>query len=73
MAWIGLKKYFALQTLLLFAKSARCHSDMGISVLGVPIPNTLVIWASPVTLTLITKVIRQGDAHITRVLRMGMP
>ena len=52
MAWIGLKKYFALESLLLFVKSARCHSDMGISVFGVPIPKTLVIWTSPVTLTL---------------------
>jgi len=45
----------------------RCQSDMGI-----PIPKTLVIWASgPVTL--ITKVIWEGNTHITRVLGMGMP
>ena len=44
-------------------------------VLGIPIPKTLVIWASPVTLTLtqIAKVIWEGDVHITRVLGMGMP
>ena len=44
-------------------------------VLGIPIPKTLVIWASPVTLTLtqIAKVIWEVDAHITRVLGMGMP
>ena len=45
--------------------------------LGISIPKTLVIWASPVTLTLtltqIAKVIREGDAHITRILGMGMP
>ena len=44
-------------------------------VLGLPIPKTLVIWASPVTLNLtqIAKVIWEGDADITRVLGMGMP
>ena len=46
----------------------RYHGDMGI-----PIPKTLVIWASPVILTLIAKVIWEGDAHITSVLEMGMP
>ena len=53
-----------------FSPSSHCHSDMGI-----PLPKTLVIWASPVTLILIhiAKVIWEGDAHITRVLRMGMP
>ena len=34
-------------------------------VLSIPIPNTLVIWASPVTLTLTTKVLLEGNAHIT--------
>ena len=39
-------------------------------VLGIPIPKTLVMWASPVTpiltLTQIAKVILEaGDAHIT--------
>ena len=38
-------------------------------VLGIPIRKTLVIWASPVTLTLaltqIAKVIWEEDAHIT--------
>ena len=56
-------------------------------VLGIPIlfsvlpgfrgSQTLVIWASPVTLTLsltqIGKVIWEENAHITRVLGMGMP
>ena len=44
-------------------------------VLGIPIPKTLVIRASPVTLTLtqIAKVIWERDAYITRVLGMGMP
>ena len=48
--------------------SFRCHSDMGI-----PIPQTLVIWASSVTLTQIAKVIEKGMPIITRVLGMGMP
>ena len=38
-------------------------------VLGIPIPKTLVILVSPVTLTLtltqIAKVMWEGDAHIT--------
>ena len=48
-------------------------------VLSIPIPKILAIWASPGTLTLtltltqIAKVIWEGDAHITRVLGMGMP
>ena len=44
-------------------------------VLGIPIPKTLVIWVSPVALTLtqIAKVISEGDVLITRVLGMGMP
>ena len=46
----------------------RYRGDMGI-----PIPKTLVIWASPVILTLIAKVIWEGGAHITSVLEMGMP
>ena len=46
----------------------RCHSDVGI-----PIPKTLVIWASPVTLTIIAKIRWGGDAHITRLLAMWMP
>ena len=42
-------------------------------VLGVPIPKTLAIWASPVTQTLtqIAIVIWEGDAHIPRVFEMG--
>ena len=37
--------------------------------------KTLVIWASPVTLSVnqIAEVIWEGDAYITRVLGMGMP
>ena len=46
----------------------RCHSDVGI-----PIPKTLVIWTSPVTLTIIAKIRWDGDAHITRVLGMKIP
>ena len=44
-------------------------------VSGIPIPKTLVIWASPVTLILtqIAKVIWEGYAPITRGLGMGMP
>ena len=46
----------------------RCHSDM-----SVLIAKTLVIWASlTLTLTQIAKVIWEGDAHITRVLGMGI-
>ena len=42
-------------------------------VLGIPIPKTLVIWASPVTLTLtqIARVIWEGDAHITGFWEWG--
>ena len=46
----------------------QCHSGMDI-----PIPKTLVIWASALTLTQIAKVIWEGDAHIAKVLGMGMP
>ena len=42
-------------------------------VLGIPIPKTLVIWASPSHLILAIMVRVTGDAHITRVLGMGMP
>ena len=55
----------------------RCYSDMGIlaSVLGIPIPKTLVIWASPshITLAFWVRVRVRGDPHIIRVLGMGMP
>ena len=51
-----------------------CHGDMH---MGTPVPKTLLIWASPVTLTLtvtqIAKVIWEGDTHITRVWGMGSP
>ena len=44
-------------------------------VLGIPIPWTLVIWASPshITLAIWVSVRVTGDTHITRVLGMGMP
>ena len=55
----------------------RCYSDMRIptSVLGIPIPKTLVILASPshITLTIRVRVRVTEDAHIIRVLGMGMP
>ena len=45
--------------------------------MGIPIRQTLVMWVSPVTQTLtltqIAEVIWEGNAHITRVLGMGMP
>ena len=41
--------------------------------MGIPIPKTLVIWASPSHITLAIWVRVTGDAHITRVLRMGIP
>ena len=46
------------------AHSLRCHSDMGI-----PIPKTLVIWASAshITLAIWFRVRVSGDANITRV------
>ena len=46
----------------------RYHGDMGI-----PIPKTLVIWVSPVILTLIAKVIWEGDTQNARDMGMGMP
>ena len=44
-------------------------------VLGISIPKTLVIWASPshITLAICVRVRVTGDAHITRVVGMGMP
>ena len=42
-------------------------------VLGLSIPKTLVIGASPSHITLAIWVRVTGDAHITRCLRMGMP
>ena len=38
--------------------------------MGIPIPKTLVIRASPVTLTLtqIAEVISEGGAHISKIL-----
>ena len=46
------------------AHSLRCYSDMGI-----PIPKTLVIWASAsdITLAIWFRVRVSGDANITRV------
>ena len=54
----------------------RCHCDMGVpAVWASPFPKPLVIWTSPVTLTLsqIAKLIKEGDAHISRALRMEIP
>ena len=51
------------QAFLLRKGEGRCHSDMGI-----PIPKTLVILASPSRITLAIWV-----RVITRVLGMGMP
>ena len=46
-------------------------------VLGMPIPKTLVIWAyrSHIALAIWVRIRLRvtGDAHITRVLGMGMP
>ena len=62
------------ESLGLGRRGKRCHSDMGIPAFWAsPVPNTLMIWASPVTLTLTTKVLWEGNAHITMVLGMGMP
>ena len=52
----------------IWENAGRCYRDMGI-----PIPKTLVIWASPSHLILAIMVRVTGDAHITRVLGMGMP
>ena len=48
----------------------RCYTDRGI-----PIPKTLGIWASPshITLAIWIRVRVIGDAHITRVLGLGIP
>ena len=54
----------------------RCHCDRGVpAVWASPFPKPLVIWTSPVTLTLsqIAKLMKEGDAHISRVLRMEIP
>ena len=42
-------------------------------VLGISIPKTLVMWASPCHITVAIWIRVTGDAHITRVLGMGMP
>ena len=42
-------------------------------VLGIPIPKTLVIWASPSHITLAIWVRVTVDAHITRVWEWGCP
>ena len=46
----------------------RCYNDIGI-----PIPKTIVIWASPSHITLAIWVRVTGDAHTTRVSGVGMP
>ena len=54
----------------------RCHCDMGVAAFWAsPFPKPLMIWASPVTLTLsqIAKLIKEGDAHIPRVLGIVIP
>ena len=40
---------------------------------GIPVPKTLVIWASPfyITLAIWVRVRVTGDAHVTRDLGMG--
>ena len=58
----------ALFLLLLMPNQWRCYSDMGI-----PIPKTLVIWASPSHITFAIWVRVTGDTHITKVLGTGMP
>ena len=58
----------ALFLLLLMPNQWRCYSDMGI-----PIPQTLVIWASPSHITFAIWVRVTGDTHITKVLGTGMP
>ena len=40
--------------------------------MGIPIPKTIVIWAFPSHSTLVVRVRVTGDAHITRVLGMGI-
>ena len=42
--------------------------------MGISIPKTQVIWASPFHFSLVicVRVRVKGDAHITRVLEMGM-
>ena len=44
-------------------------------VIGIPIPKTIVIWASPshINLAIWVRVRVTGDAHITRVSGVGMP
>ena len=56
--------------LLLMPNEWRCYSDMGI-----PIPKTLVIWASPfhITLAIWIRARVTGDAYITGVLGRGCP
>ena len=43
--------------------------------IGIPIPKTIVIWASPshITLAIWVRVRVTGDAHTTRVSGVGMP
>ena len=53
----------------------QCYGHL--HVLGIPIPQTLVMWLFPSHITVAVWVrVRfrvTGDAHITRVLGMGMP
>ena len=41
--------------------------------MGIPVPKALVIQASPSHITLAIWVRVTGDAHITRVLGVGIP
>ena len=53
----------------------QCYGHL--RVLGIPIPQTLVMWSAPSHVTVAVWVrVRfrvTGDAHITRVLGMGVP
>ena len=54
-----------------FSRS-RCYSDIGIAI-----PKTILIWASPSHITLAiwvrVRIWVTGDAHITGVSGVGMP
>ena len=53
---------------------APADESGGVTVIWAsPFPKTLVIWASPSHTNLAILVRVTGDAHITRVLGMGMP
>ena len=64
---------FRLSTTPLRHKEASVTETHAFPRFGHPLPKSLVIWASPVTLTLTqtAKVLLEEDAHITRVLGNG--